>query len=96
MNHIHLLSGIWSAALDLMRKRSPEDWSLDCPTGAECDMMSHEEKKAVFGTNENRHWEKIKAEMYIVQWIDKNPLTGDTGEMGEALDSIVVDEIEDE
>lgn len=96
MNYIHLLSGTWGAALDLMRKINPEDWSLDCPTGAECDMMSDEEKQAVFGTYDRRHWEKSKAEMYIMKWIDKNPLRGDTGEMGEVVQGIVVDEVEDE
>ena len=59
-------------------------------------MLLVEEKEVVLGINEKRYWEKSKAEKYIMKWIDKNPLRGDTGETGEAVDSIFVDGVEDE
>ena len=59
-------------------------------------MLLVEEKEVVLGINEKRYWEKSKAEKYIMKWIDKNPLRGDTGEMGEVVQGIVVDEVEDE
>jgi hypothetical protein len=93
MDEIHLLSGKWTEALDLMRRKKANYWSLEEPSGAECDTMLDEEKEAIFGKNRKAYWEKSKAERYILEWTDKNPLrsdAGDTEEIGVAAQGEVM------
>lgn len=82
LQNIHLLDGSWATILDLLRER--HSWAyLASPSGAECEAMSVEEYKRIFGPynpidnrtqDEEVTSEPKEAQAYIRGWQDKNPL----------------------
>lgn len=78
IRRMHLLSGTWAEALDILRaKFQVSGFSLvfEFPSGAECDDMDDEERDKIFGKNEYEgYYKRSLAEQYIRGRIDLNPL----------------------
>lgn len=73
MREVHLLSGTWAEALDILRRKSTNYSELRDPLGAECEMMSTEEKKAVFDKPIMDRYAINLADQYIRGYINQNP-----------------------
>lgn len=63
---IHLLVGSWATVLDKLRQYHQSEWIVDDPAGGECDTLSNEEKRLVFGNPRSRSNDELSlAECYI-------------------------------
>ncbi|KAK2599612.1 hypothetical protein N8I77_011351 [Diaporthe amygdali] len=82
LERIYLVSGTWAAALDRLRAKAGLGSMLRNASGAECDEMTDEEYRDIFGDLYGGWWHmgagKIKVEQYItrVEGV-KNPLRRD-------------------
>ena len=74
LNEVRLLSGTWKDALDTLRGKQYASFSLNEPEGAECDDMSSEDYKRVFGKKD--WYTRSPAERYTMNSIpnQSNPL----------------------
>ncbi|CAI6088672.1 unnamed protein product [Clonostachys chloroleuca] len=85
MKHIRLLSGTWAEVLDILRgKPAITSVRLDDILGAECDDMSDDEMKAIFG--KQSFLDRSQAEWYIAGFGRQNPLEGRSGQNNETLE----------
>lgn len=73
LSDCHLLSGTWAEALDVLRRKT-KHISFSDPKGAECDDMTHAEKKAIFESKGKRTMDTSLAEDYLRGRIPNNPL----------------------
>lgn len=48
------LDGSWASVLDVLRGFPRSQWYIDDPFGSECDVLSNEEKKTIFGNPRSR------------------------------------------
>jgi hypothetical protein len=79
MKHIRLLSGTWAEVLDILRgKPAITSVRLDDLLGAECDNMTDDELKAIFG--KESVFDRSQAEWYIAGFKGQNPLEGQSGQ----------------
>jgi len=69
-----LLGGTWAEALDALKQQSGRGWSIDIPSGGECDTMSKEENQAIFGTSYETWDDDSLANKYLHGVLKENPL----------------------
>jgi hypothetical protein len=89
MRRINLLSVTWSEALDILRRKASRYTSVENPFGAECDELSDENKKALFGKPNGDIFGESKVDLYIQGCRKENPLIASSAiseeiEMGDA------------
>jgi hypothetical protein len=77
MHSMHLLSGSWAEGLDVLRKKSTAYSRFEHPSGAECDALSNEDRKAIFEMPARAVLDVSRAEEYIRGEIKQNPLRKD-------------------
>jgi hypothetical protein len=65
LRRIRLMSGTWADALDILCSKADCDSRLEDPSGAECEDMSDEEMKAIFGRGPEPDYRQSKATEYI-------------------------------
>ncbi|PSS13293.1 hypothetical protein M430DRAFT_267445 [Amorphotheca resinae ATCC 22711] len=70
---MHLLSGSWAEGLDILRRKFTNYSSFNNPSGAECEVLSDEEKEAIFARPPTDRWATTRAERYLLGYIDQNP-----------------------
>jgi hypothetical protein len=75
LSRIHLMSGTWADALDVLCSKADYHSNLDDPSGAECEDMSDEEMKAIFGRGPEPDYRESKATEYI-RWGGHPPFKG--------------------
>jgi hypothetical protein len=68
---VRLLSGTWKEALDVLRRKRCHIMLLSEPQGAECDNMSQEDYRKIFG-NDN-YGNLTETELYITNRIPRQP-----------------------
>ncbi|RKF74140.1 putative benzoate 4-monooxygenase cytochrome p450 protein [Golovinomyces cichoracearum] len=77
LRRVHLLSGTWARALDLLRGKVRAYPILEELSGGEFDDMSDQERKRILGKNDNS-WDMNKAELYILSsFSTPNPFRSD-------------------
>ncbi|EED19893.1 hypothetical protein TSTA_031520 [Talaromyces stipitatus ATCC 10500] len=75
LDNVLLLSGTWTEALDLIRKKANWESFVTRQRGAECDDMSEEETLVIFGKDSFPSFgEEGKATWYVRGSIKDNPL----------------------
>ncbi|CAG9980899.1 unnamed protein product [Clonostachys byssicola] len=95
MRCVYLLSGTWAEVLDTLREKpSIDDMVLTDPLGAECEDMSDEEMKRIFGRA--KPLAPSQAELYILRQTSQNPLRDQQSLDQDAVDVESEDEMEAE
>jgi len=66
-----LLEGSWSEVLEALRATTTKYWRIENPWGAECESMSQENMKLIFGTSNGDR--KSLANQFVQGTMDQNP-----------------------